>query len=104
MDWILGHRWLVLVVLEILAWSVTFFMLYARYKLRSMVLFRIAAVLFFLTGVIPQGVLGLWNFLREGTVDIFTLAVAGLLLYGATLGRRQVRHLDAWARQKFAAK
>lgn len=102
MDTILAYRWLLLGSLEVVAWSVTFAMLYARYKLRSERWFKRGAVLFFLTGVFPQAGLGILNYLAVGAVDVFTLVIAGLLLYGSTVGRRQVRKLDAWAKRYFA--
>ncbi|MCH3959699.1 MAG: hypothetical protein LKE51_10020 [Selenomonas sp.] len=80
---------------------VTFFMLYARYKLRSQRWFRIASILFFMTGVIPQVSLGILNFMAVGTVDVFTLVLVLLLLYGFTLGRRQAQRLDRWAYRRF---
>ena len=99
---ILDEKWLVLGSLEVAAWSVTFAMLYARYKLRSARWFRMLTVLFFLTGVIPQVLLGVLNFLAAGEVDLFTLVIVLLLVYGSPLGKRQVQRLDAWAKKKFA--
>jgi hypothetical protein len=103
LDDILAYRWLLLGLMEVVAWSVTFFMLYARYKLRSQRWFRIASVLFFLTGVIPQASLGILNFMAVGNVDVFTLILVLLLLYGFTMGRRQVRRLDQWACRRFGS-
>ena len=98
---ILNYKWLLLGGMEVVAWSVTFFMLYARYKLRSQRWFRIASILFFLTGVIPQVSLGILNFMAVGAVDVFMLVLVLLLLYGSTLGRRQVQQLDRWASRRF---
>ena len=98
---ILNYKWLLLGGMEVVAWSVTFFMLYARYKLRSQRWFRIASILFFMTGVIPQVSLGILNFMAVGTVDVFTLVLVLLLLYGFTLGRRQAQRLDRWAYRRF---
>ena len=99
---ILASKWMLLGVLEVAAWSVTFAMLYVRYKLRSARWFRIFTVLFFLTGVIPQVLLGVLNFLAAGKVDVFTLVIVLLLVYGSTLGKRQVQRLDGWAKKKFS--
>ena len=100
---VLVYKWYLLAGLEMVAWGVTFFLFYARYKLRSRPWFRAASVLFLLTGVIPQVLLGILNFLSSGQIDTFTLVIVLLLLYGATLGRRQVHRLDAWAKKKFSS-
>ena len=42
------------------------------------------------------------NFYQQGEVDGFTLVIVVLLLYGATLGRRQVWKLDRWAKRRFS--
>jgi hypothetical protein len=101
---ILEYKWIVLGVLEVLAWVMTFLMLYARYGLRSQLGFRVFAVLFALTGIIPQVIIGVLNFVATRELDTFTLAIVLLILYGATLGKKQVRQLDAWAQKKFAKK
>ena len=102
MNWIMNNKWAVLLALEALAWSSTFFMLYARYRLASRMLFRIGVALTVLTGVIPQVSLGLVNLFREKTLDLFTLIIVLLIVYGATLGRKNVKKLDAWANRKFS--
>ena len=102
LEQILIYKWLLLGLLEIVAWTVTFFMLFARYKMRSRFWFRAASVLFFLTGVIPQALLGILNFLHAGEIDTFTLVLLLLLLYGFTIGRRQVQRLDRWASRRFS--
>ena len=101
---ILDYRWQLLGIFEVLAWTVTFLLFYVRYRLQSLRWFRILSVLFFCTGVIPLVSLGLVNFYQQGEVDGFTLVIVLLLLYGATLGRRQVWKLDRWAKRRFSPK
>jgi hypothetical protein len=103
-DMLLAYRWIILIALEVLAWASTFFMLYARYGMRSKRWFRVGAVLFAITGVIPQVALGVLNFAATREVDTFTLAIVLLLLYGFTIGKKDVQKLDAWAQKKFAKK
>ncbi|WP_196605374.1 hypothetical protein [Pectinatus haikarae] len=100
---ILDQKWLILFCLEILAWLITFFMLYVRYKMNSSGWFRISAVMFFVTGVIPQTLLGIVNFINAGQFDVFTAVLLMLLLYGFTLGRVHTRRIDRWAKRKFIA-
>ncbi|MBM7683342.1 hypothetical protein JOD43_003522 [Pullulanibacillus pueri] len=84
-----------------MAWSSTFFLFYARYGLQSNFWFKIGTVLFFITGVIPQVTMGIINFIVNREVDIFTVVIVLLIIYGATIGKKQVRKLDAWAQKKF---
>ncbi|MDR7002008.1 hypothetical protein [Neobacillus niacini] len=102
MDFLVENKWVILVSLEVLAWSSTFFLLYARYGLQSSFWFKVATVLFALTGVIPQVLMGIINFIATRKVDLFTLIIVLLILYGFTLGKGHVKKLDAWAQGKFS--
>lgn len=104
MDFLVENKWTILVSLEVLAWSSTFFMLYARYGLKSSFWFKIATVLFALTGVIPQVLMGIVNFIATKKVDLFTLIIVLLILYGFTIGKNHVKKLDTWAQRKFPNK
>lgn len=99
---IMENKWTILLVLEIFAWSATFFTLYARYKMQSPFWFKAASVLLVLTGVIPQVFLGSINFAATREVDLFTLVIVLLLTYGLTIGKKHVKKLDAWAKEKFS--
>lgn len=101
MTFLLEHKWAILVSLEVLAWSSTFFMFYARYRL-SPFWFRVGTVLFAATGVIPQVIMGVLNFIATREVDLFTGIIVLLILYGFTLGKKQVIRIDNWAREKFS--
>jgi hypothetical protein len=100
----LEYRWLILVVLEIIAWASTFLMFYARYRLRSNVWFRIGIALTVLTGVIPQVLMGILNYIGAGEIDLFTAVIVALIIYGATAGKKGVRRLDAWMQNKYGRK
>lgn len=95
------YKWFVLLALEIVAWSATFFMLYARYRLRKPILFRVGAIATVLTGVIPQVLMGIINYYALGELDLFTLVIVSLILYGCTIGRKHVRSLDAWMLRRY---
>ncbi|TCL37628.1 hypothetical protein EV210_10559 [Anaerospora hongkongensis] len=99
---VMENKWLLLLLLEGIAWSATIFMLYARYKLKSQCWFRAASVLLVMTGVIPQVLLGVVNFAITKELDLFTLVILLLILYGVTIGKGHVRQLDSWAQQKFS--
>jgi hypothetical protein len=102
MDLLVEYKWVILLSLEILAWSSTFFLLYARYKLKSNFWFKVAAVLFAITGVIPQVVMGIINFIVMKKVDLFTLIIILLIVYGFTIGKKHVKKMDSWAKEKFS--
>ncbi|UUZ83398.1 hypothetical protein LJK88_05775 [Paenibacillus sp. P26] len=103
-DMLVHYKWAILLGLEVLAWASTFFMLYARYRANSQLLFRIGAVLTVCTGVIPQVLLGIVNFVTFRKLDLFTGIIVLLILYGSTIGRGHVKKLDRWAQRKFARK
>lgn len=104
MNFLIEYKWLILAGFEVLAWSSTFFLLYARYGMKSSFWFRIATVLFAVTGVIPQVTMGIINFAATRKLDVFTLIIVLLLLYGFTIGKKHVKKLDAWAQVKFSGK
>ncbi|MBB2479840.1 hypothetical protein H5P36_06515 [Bacillus sp. APMAM] len=102
MNFILEYKWIILVSLEVLAWASTFFLFYARYGMKSTFWFKVASVLFAVTGVIPQVIMGIINFFHTRKLDIFTIIIVVLLIYGFTFGKKEVKKLDAWAQKKFS--
>ena len=86
---IIENKWIILLTLEFFAWLITFFMLYARYKMQSPFWFKAASILFALTGVIPQVSLGIVNFITTKELDLFTFAILLLIIYGLTIGKKQ---------------
>ncbi|QJW45403.1 hypothetical protein HA075_05995 [bacterium BFN5] len=102
MNFVIANKWLILMVLEMLAWVATLFLLYARYQMKSRIWFRVATGLVLVTGVIPQVTLGIVNYTATQEVDLFTLVIVVLIIYGMTLGKKQIKQLDAWAQKKFS--
>jgi len=102
MSYILEYKWIILVSLEILAWVTTFFLFYARYGMKSTFWFKVASVLFAVTGVIPQVIMGIINFIHTRKLDIFTIIIVALLIYGFTFGKKEIKKLDEWAQRKFS--
>ena len=101
-SFIIENRWIILLILEIFAWSATVFMFYARYKMQSSFWFRLASVMLVLTGVIPQVLLGVLNFAATKEIDLFTLIIVLLIIYGCTLGKKHIQKLDNWIQKKFS--
>ncbi|MGG5254718.1 hypothetical protein ACQYAD_14795 [Neobacillus sp. SM06] len=102
MEFLVENKWIILASLEVFAWASTFFLFYARYRLQSSFWFKVATVLLALTGVIPQVTMGIINFAASRQLDVFTLIIVLLLLYGFTIGKKHVKKLDAWAQKKFS--
>lgn len=102
MNIVIANKWLILMLLEVLAWAATLFLLYARYKQKSKIGFRVATGLVILTGIIPQVILGIINYSATQEVDLFTLVIVLLIIYGMTLGKKQIKQLDAWAQKKLS--
>ena len=99
---IMENKWAILLILEVFAWSATFFMLYVRYKMQSKFWFKVASVMLVLTGFLPQVVLGVINFVVTKEIDLFTLVIVLLIIYGLTIGKKHVKKLDSWAQKKFS--
>ena len=99
---IVENKWLILLVLEVFAWSATFFMLYASIKMHSDFWFKAAAAMLIMTGFVPQILLGVINFIDSKELDLFTLVLVLLVVYGGTVGKKHVQKLDDWARTKFS--
>ena len=96
------NKWAILLILEFFAWSTTVFMFYARYRMQSSLWFKFASIILLLTGVIPQVLLGIVNYIATKEVDFFTLVIGLLIVYGVTIGKDHVKKLDAWAKQNFS--
>lgn len=102
MNFILEYKWWILIGLEVLAWTFTFFMFYARYGMKSNFWFKVGVVMFTITGVIPQVIIGILNFISKWEIDWFTLVIVVLIIYGLTFGKKEVKKLDAWMQKKFS--
>lgn len=89
---IIDNKWLILLVLEVFAWSATFFMLYARYKMQSDFWFRVASAILIMTGFVPQILLGVINFIDTKELDLFTLVLVLLVVYGGTVGKNMCKN------------
>ncbi|WP_378956144.1 hypothetical protein [Pelosinus sp. sgz500959] len=99
---IMENKWAILLILEFFAWSATMFMFYARYKMQSQFWFKVASMILVLTGVIPQVLLGVVNFVATKEIDLFTLVIVLLIVYGITIGKKHVQKLDVWAKKRFS--
>jgi hypothetical protein len=104
MNVIFENKWFILAGLEVLAWLSAFFVFYARYAMKSSFWFKMATILLAITGVIPQVTMGIINFAVTRKLDIYTLVIVLLLLYGFTFGKTQVKKLDQGMQRVFSNK
>ncbi len=104
MTYILDYKWLILATLEVLAWASTFFMFYARYGLRSNRLFKLGIFLTVITGILPQVSMGIINYAATRQIDIYTGVIILLIIYGLTIGKKDVKKVDQWAQKTFSKK
>lgn len=100
----LVYKWIILLLIEVVAWSATFFMLYARYRLTNPVWFKLGVVVTVLTGVLPQIAMGVANYYLLGELDMFSIVIVLLIVYGFTIGKSHMRRLDAWMFAKYGGK
>ena len=102
MNFIMENKWAILLILELFAWSATVFMFYARYKMQSSLWFTFASAVLVCTGIIPQVLLGGLHYMETKEIDLFTLVIGLLIIYGLTIGKGHVKKVDAWAKMKFS--
>jgi hypothetical protein len=76
---LIENKWVLLISPELLAWSSTFLLLYAWYGLKSIFWFKVAALLFTITVVIPHVLLGIVNFVLNRKVDKYHNHCSSLL-------------------------
>ena len=46
--------------------------------------------------------LAAWDYAETGSVNAYTLVVLGVLVYALTLGKRDMKRVDAWAKRRFS--
>lgn len=101
---IINYKWWLLLTFEILAWTSTFLMLYARYFMESDRVFKIATILVVVTGIVPHISLAILDIVQEGKINAFPIVIVALIIYGLTFGKKAVQNLDRavkrWADNK----
>ena len=94
-------KWILAVGAEATFWTlfVAFLLLRYRYGRDGASLAVLVAIA--LDHVVLLGLAG-WDFARTGSVSPYTVAIVALLVYALTLGRRDMRRVDAWAKRRFS--
>lgn len=92
-------KWLLLIACEASFWLLFVSFLVLRYRVG-----REAASVYVLVAIVLDHVallaLGIWDYAQTGHVNAFTLFVVGLLVYALTVGKRDMKRLDGWAKRR----
>ncbi|WP_064091532.1 hypothetical protein [Rossellomorea aquimaris] len=104
MTLLMEYKWLILLISETLAWVATIYMAYARYWLESKLQVIISGAIAVITGYIPHVLLGILDYLEHGKLQIFTLCVILLLIFGITICNKYLIIIDksikVWLKRK----
>jgi hypothetical protein len=94
-------KWILAIGFEATFWALLLAFLLLRYRYG-----RDGASVAVLVAIVADHValLGLaaWDFAATGATSGYTVAILALLVYALTVGRRDVRRLDAWAKRRFS--
>ncbi|MEH7097790.1 hypothetical protein [Neobacillus vireti] len=91
---LIEYKWTILIICETAAWLTTFYMLYARYWLKSKIQFYIFGAFAIITGYVPHLTIGILDFIRFQKLDGFTMFIIILFIFGFTFGKKLVTKMD----------
>jgi hypothetical protein len=88
-------KWILAIGLEAAFWIMlaAFLVLRYRYGMEGVTRLFVIGVVVDTLGLLG---LGVWDFATTGSVNAYTLFIAALLLYALTLGKGDMKRLDAW--------
>jgi hypothetical protein len=93
-------KWILAIACEAAFWALFVAFLLLRYRYG-----RDGASVAVLAAIVVDHVallgLGVWDYLDGGHVSGYTVAILGLLVYALTLGKRDMKRVDAWAKRRF---
>ena len=94
-------KWILAIALEAGFWLMlaAFLVLRYRYEMEGVTRLFVIGVALDTAGLLG---LGVWDFATTGTVNAYTLFIAGLLAYALTLGKRDLVRLDAWMSRRLS--
>lgn len=104
-SYIVEHKWYILLISEITAWTFTFIMAYARYWLQSKILFKLATVVAVFTGWIVHLMLPVIEAIHLGDLSAvlqsketlsFAAFIVVLLLVGGFVGKKYGKKIDVF--------
>jgi hypothetical protein len=88
-------KWILAVGLEAGFWLMlaAFLVLRYRYEVEGITRWFVIGAALDTLGLLA---LGVWDFVSTGHVGVYTLFIAGLLVYALLWGKKDLRRLDAW--------
>jgi hypothetical protein len=93
-------KWILAIAAEASFWTLFVAFLLLRYRYgrdRASIGVLVAIVV---DHVVLLG-LAVWDYAETGAVSGYTVVVLGILVYALTLGRRDMRRVDAWGKERF---
>jgi len=94
-------KWILAMAAEAAFWALFLAFLLLRYRYG-----RDGASIAVLVAIVVDHLvlLGLaaWDFAETGSASLYTVAILALLVYALTLGRGDMRRVDAWAKRRFS--
>ena len=99
MDLLMEYRWALLVGAEVSFWLLSVVFLVLRYWAGLDRLSVVFLALIVADNLVILG-LGVLDYLYTGEFATYQFAIAALLLYGITLGKRDFKRLDAYLQRK----
>lgn len=99
MDFLLEYKWALLVGAETLFWFLSGVFLVLRYWLGLDRMSFMFLVLIVVDNIAILG-LGVVDYLRTGEFASYQIAIAAVLIYGVTFGKRDFKRLDAYLKRK----
>jgi drug/metabolite transporter (DMT)-like permease len=88
-------KWALAIALEAAFWLMlaAFLVLRYRYGMESITRLFVIGVVIDTAGLVA---LGIWDYTETGSVNAYTIVIAGLVAYGLIFGKREMQRLDAW--------
>jgi hypothetical protein len=94
-------KWILAIGAEATFWALFLAFLLLRYRYgRDGASLAVLAVIV-LDHVVLLG-LAAWDYAETGRVSTYTVVILALLVYAVTVGRRDLRRVDAWAKRRFS--
>ena len=101
MDLLMEYKWALLVGAEVSFWLLSIVFLVLRYWMGLERLSVVFLALIVADNLVILG-LGVLDYLYTGEFATYQFAIAAVLLYGITLGKRDSKRLDAYLKRKIA--
>ncbi len=94
-------KWMLAIACEAAFWTlfVTFGLLRYRFGRERASVFVLVAIVLDHVALLA---LGVWDYVDTGHVSTFTVLIIALLVYALTLGKRDMKRVDAWAKRRFS--